>query len=262
MRRVIPAVTGALVALLPAAVLAAEEGGEAPGGSALITPSPGLFIWTVITFAILLLLLWKTAWKPLLNAVETRERGIRDAQDNARKDREQAAAMLAEQRDLVAQARRERAEALAAGQRDAERLKAEILDEARRQKEELLKQADDSKVQAEMDKAMGYYAPAATVVDDLPPYRWTGPGAGGAWLTAMGANAQKLGISGIEMRVAQVTRVDVAADHAYAVAPGRLSLTYKDGHVERAEGQLAFTLTRTPGGWKIDTQTWTGPTPG
>ena len=114
----------------------------------------------------------------------------------------------------------------------------------------------------QMDKAMGYYAPAATVVDDLPPYRWTGPGAGGAWLTAMGANAQKLGISGIEMRVSQVTRVDVAADHAYAVAPGRLSLTYKDGHVERAEGQLAFTLTKTPGGWKIDTQTWTGPTPG
>ena len=152
MRRVIPAVTGALMALLPAAALAAEEGGEAPGGSALITPSPGLFIWTVITFAILLLLLWKTAWKPLLNAVETRERGIRDAQDNARKDREQAAAMLAEQRDLVAQARRERAEALAAGQRDAERLKAEILDEARRQKEELLKQAD-AQVQAGLRQA-------------------------------------------------------------------------------------------------------------
>jgi F-type H+-transporting ATPase subunit b len=127
--------------LLPLAVLAAE-GEQAAGGSALITPAPGLFIWTVITFVILLLLLWKTAWKPLLAAVESRERTIREAQEAARKDREEAGAMLAEQRDLVTQARRERAEALAAGQRDAERLKAEILDEARRQKDELLKQAD------------------------------------------------------------------------------------------------------------------------
>jgi F-type H+-transporting ATPase subunit b len=152
MRRVTAALPGVLLALLPAAALAAEEGGEAPGGSALITPSPGLFIWTVITFAILLLLLWKTAWKPLLQAVETRERGIRDTQDAAKKDREQAAAMLAEQRELVNQARRERAEALATGQRDAERLKAEILDEGRRQKEELLKQAD-AQIQAGLRQA-------------------------------------------------------------------------------------------------------------
>jgi ketosteroid isomerase-like protein len=113
----------------------------------------------------------------------------------------------------------------------------------------------------QMDKALDYYAPSVTIVDDLAPYRWTGPGAGGAWLTAMDANAKALAITGIEMRVTQVTRVEVAADHAYAIAPGRLSFTYKDGHRERAEGQLAFTLVKTPRGWKIDTQTWAGPAP-
>jgi F-type H+-transporting ATPase subunit b len=130
--------------LLPmaAATAATGEGEQAAGGSALITPAPGLFIWTSITFLILLLVLWKTAWKPLLAAVEGRERTIRDAQESARKDREQAASMLVEQRDLVAQARRERAEAVAQGQRDAERLKAEILEEARRQRDELLKGAE------------------------------------------------------------------------------------------------------------------------
>ena len=91
-------------------------------------------------------------WKPLLAAVETRERTIRDAQDAARKDREEAGAMLAEQRELVTQARRERAEALAAGQRDAERLKAEILDEARRQQDDLLKQTD-AQIQAGLRQA-------------------------------------------------------------------------------------------------------------
>jgi len=148
MRSSLVALAGALACL----AAQASEGTEAAGGSALVTPTPGLFIWTALTFLILLVVLWKTAWKPLLGAVEGRERGIREAQESARRDREQAAAMLAEQRELVAQARRERAEALGAGQRDAERLKAEILDEARRQKEELLKQAD-AQVQAGLRQA-------------------------------------------------------------------------------------------------------------
>ena len=148
MRSSLVALAGALACL----AARASEGTEAAGGGALVTPVPGLFIWTVLTFLILLLVLWKTAWKPLLAAVEGRERGIREAQESARKDREQAAAMLAEQRELVNQARRERAEALAAGQRDAERLKAEILDEGRRQKEELLKQAA-AQVQAGLRQA-------------------------------------------------------------------------------------------------------------
>lgn len=136
-----PRLVALVGAFAPAAALASEAT-EAGGGSALVTPAPGLFIWTALTFLILLFVLWKTAWKPLLSAVEGRERTIREAQESARRDREQAASMLVEQRDLVAQARRERAEAVTQGQRDAERLKGEILDEARRQKEQLLKQAE------------------------------------------------------------------------------------------------------------------------
>ncbi len=124
-------------AMAPA--LASEGGG---GGSALITPQFGLIFWTVLTFVLLAILLGRFAWRPLLGAIEERERTIRESLEQARRDREEATALLEEHKNLMTQARRERAEAVAAGQRDAERLKLEILDEAKRQREQLLRQTD------------------------------------------------------------------------------------------------------------------------
>ena len=123
----------------------AAEGGHgdaAPSGSSLITPQVGLIFWTTLTFVILLLLLGRFAWKPLLGAIEARERGIRDALDQARREREEAAALLQQHRELINQARRERAEVVAEGQKDAARLKAEILDEAKKQRELVLQQTE------------------------------------------------------------------------------------------------------------------------
>jgi F-type H+-transporting ATPase subunit b len=74
--------------------------------------------------------------------VDAREAGIRDAIQGAQRDREEAQKILDEQRAMLTLARKERAEAVEAGRRDAERLKSEILDEARKQREQLLKQAE------------------------------------------------------------------------------------------------------------------------
>ena len=142
---------GGLAAGVSPALAADEAGG---GGATLIRPDPGLIVWTLVTFVLLLVLLRLFAWKPLLGAVEARERSIREAQEQARREREEAAGLLQEHRDLVAQARRERSEALAQGQRDAERIKAEILEEARRQKDELLRQAD-AQIEASLRQARG-----------------------------------------------------------------------------------------------------------
>ena len=128
--------------MLPA-VLAAESAFAAEGGGAnlLIQPQFGTMFWTVVIFLGVWFLLAKFAWKPLLGAVEARERGIRDHLDNARKEREEAQRLLDEHKALVAQARKERADAVEAGRRDAERVKAEILEEARVQRDQLAKQA-------------------------------------------------------------------------------------------------------------------------
>ena len=139
MRRIVT-----LLLLAPAAAgtaaVAAEEGGGG-GGNLLITPQFGLIIWTAITFVLLLLLLGKIAWKPLLGALAAREKGIQDSLDGAARDRDEAQALLAQHKELLLLARKERAEAVEAGRQDAERVKAEILDEAKRQRETLLEQS-------------------------------------------------------------------------------------------------------------------------
>jgi F-type H+-transporting ATPase subunit b len=135
-----PRTTAALIlGLAWAAQAHASEGG---GGQELIQPQLGTVFWTLLTFAIMVALLGRYAWKPLLGALEAREGSIRDSLDHARREREEAAGLLEQQRSLLTEARRERAEALAQGRRDAEKLKAEIIDEAQRQREQLLRQAD------------------------------------------------------------------------------------------------------------------------
>ena len=127
-----------------AAPVCASEGAEAgsKGGNALITPEIGLIFWTLVTFLTLLFILSKFAWGPIIKAMNAREDGIKSELDNARREREDAQRLLDDHRGLLDQARRERAEAVEAGRRDAERLKAEILDEARKQREQLMKQAE------------------------------------------------------------------------------------------------------------------------
>lgn len=137
MRRLITA--GMLLALASAA--SASEGGG--GGNALIQPQLGTIIWTTATFFILLLLLGRFAWKPLLAAVDAREKGIRDNIELARQQRDESQRILEEHKEILNQARRERAEAVEVGRRDAERIKGEILEEARRQREHLVAQTED-----------------------------------------------------------------------------------------------------------------------
>ncbi len=49
----------------------------------LVQPDPGLFIWTIVTFLVLVALLAKFAWRPLLNALESRQAAIRKSLDDA-----------------------------------------------------------------------------------------------------------------------------------------------------------------------------------
>ena len=125
---------------------------EGASGNKLIQPAFGLSFWTLLTFLLLLLLLGKFAWGPLIAAIKTREDAIRGDIDDARKQRDDAAGMLAEQKELNREALRQRAEAVAAGQKDAERVKAEIVEEARQQREQLLKQAREQ-IEAETRQA-------------------------------------------------------------------------------------------------------------
>lgn len=117
----------------------------------------------------------------------------------------------------------------------------------------------DAVNRGDMPTAFAAFTASPTIVEDLPPYRWQGPGTPQAWIAGMGANAEAHGITAINMRLAPATRIDVTDDRAYVIVPGLLSFKLTDGHSEHANGFLTVLLQRTGGDWKIDTLIWSGP---
>ena len=57
----------------------------------LVQPDPGLYVWTIATFLVLVALLARFAWRPLLEALERRKESIRKSLDDARQAREEVA---------------------------------------------------------------------------------------------------------------------------------------------------------------------------
>src|SRR5437588_5480970 len=72
------------ITLTPAAGLA-QEGGTGK----LLSPQFDLGIWTIVIFVALLLVLWKTAWKPMLEGLHKRESSIRGSIEEAQRTREE-----------------------------------------------------------------------------------------------------------------------------------------------------------------------------
>ncbi len=106
--------------------------------ASLIEPAVGLIFWTTLTFILLLVLLGKFAWKPILNAIKTREKGIEDAlasAENALKDMRE---LKSNNEKILAEARAER---------------DNLLKEARDTKEAIIAEAK-SKSQAEADRIL------------------------------------------------------------------------------------------------------------
>ncbi len=141
-----------LAAALP--LLAQEEHGEsAGGGGGLFAINPGLVIWTWVIFLILLFVLRKWAWGPILGALEARERRIQEALDGASREREEAAQLLAQQRKLLDESRDQAQQILADGRKAGERLRTELLEEARRQREQIVENAKGD-IERERDQAL------------------------------------------------------------------------------------------------------------
>jgi len=109
-------------------------------GKFLITPDPGLILWTIVTFLALAWVLKRFAWKPILAIIEAREKNIQEALEDSKRAREAADEALAKNRELMAQTRGEAAKIVAEGQKEAERIRAEILAKARAETTTVLEQ--------------------------------------------------------------------------------------------------------------------------
>jgi F-type H+-transporting ATPase subunit b len=115
----------------------------------LLIPSFGLIFWTLLVFLIVLWLLKKYAWKPILNSLNTREKSISDSLATAERVRAEMAQLKSENEALLAQAREERATML----KEARNTKDRIINEAKEQaKTEAGKIITDARAAIEVQK--------------------------------------------------------------------------------------------------------------
>jgi F-type H+-transporting ATPase subunit b len=105
--------------------------------------NPGLILWTIITFVIVLLILRATAWKPLLAALTAREEQIRSSLQDAREAQQKAQQLLDDHRKQLALAEEQSQRIIKQGRDMAERLKAEILEKAQGSATFMVAQAKD-----------------------------------------------------------------------------------------------------------------------
>ncbi len=130
-----------------------QEAAEAGHELGPFTPEPGLLIWTLVVFGILMALLWKFGWPALLKLVEEREARIAKQLAEAERANAEAARLLEEHRQALAAARAEAQEIIATAKAVAQKEREQLLARTREEQEQLLERARRD-IEAEKEKAI------------------------------------------------------------------------------------------------------------
>ena len=128
----------------------------------LVTPDIGLIFWTTISFAILYFILAKFAWKPILGAVTEREKSIKDALSAAKKAKEEMANLKADNEKILNEAKLQRESLL----KEAREIKSKIIADAESEATEKAKKlVESAKIAIENEKSAAMKELQNTVVD-------------------------------------------------------------------------------------------------
>ncbi len=107
----------------------------------MLSINPGLMIWTFIIFLLLLVILAKVAWKPLIASLKTRENAIADSLSRAEQARADAERLIAENKQERAKAEEEVQKALKEGRLYAEQMRRDLVEKAKEEAQRMLTQA-------------------------------------------------------------------------------------------------------------------------
>jgi F-type H+-transporting ATPase subunit b len=118
-----------------------------------LTVDGGLMFWTIVVFLLLLAILKKFAWPAVLGAVEAREKALEEQLAEAGRNRAEAAALLAEHKKLVGDARAQAGSILAEARTAADKERAVALEKTKLEQAELLERAR-REIAAERDRAV------------------------------------------------------------------------------------------------------------
>jgi F-type H+-transporting ATPase subunit b len=113
----------------------------------------GLFIWQVVIFVGLIFLLKKFAWKPILDAVNEREQGIKNALESAESARNEMQNLQADNQRILQEARAERDAMLKDAREMKEKMVADAKNEAQEQGQKMIEQAKAA-IESEKNAAM------------------------------------------------------------------------------------------------------------
>jgi F-type H+-transporting ATPase subunit b len=119
----------------------------------LVQPDPGLFIWTILTFLALLGLLAKFAWRPLLDALESRQQAIRKALDDAQQAKQELERLEQESAQIIRKARADAEAIITQSRADADRLREELRQKAKAEADGILRNAE-RQIQLETGRAI------------------------------------------------------------------------------------------------------------
>ena len=119
----------------------------------LVQPDPGLFIWTIVTFLVLVALLAKFAWRPLLEALEGRRATIVKALDDAQRAQQELERLQRESAAIVNAARVDAEAIVSRSRADADQLREELKLKARAEAAAIVKNAE-KQIQMETARAL------------------------------------------------------------------------------------------------------------
>jgi F-type H+-transporting ATPase subunit b len=130
-----------------------SSGQSGGGGNFLVTPDVGLMIWTLVAFAITLLILRKFAFPRIAEALDRRRRAIEESIDAAERTRQEADRILAEYRERLREAREQAEDIVVRARKAGERLEDEAKEDANRTREELMERTR-KEIEAETRRAI------------------------------------------------------------------------------------------------------------
>ena len=119
----------------------------------LVQADPGLFIWTILTFLVLVALLARFAWRPLLAALERRQAEIAKSLEDAQRAKQELERLQRESAQIIATARSEAEAIVSRSRSDAEQLREDIKQKSRAEAAAIVKNAE-RQIQLETARAL------------------------------------------------------------------------------------------------------------
>lgn len=120
----------------------------------------------------------------------------------------------------------------------------------------VVKQFIDGFNSGEVDKALAACAPVAHIIDEFPPFAWSGEGACAIWANDYVADASKKGLTDGVVTLHPAKHIFIEGDKAYVVAPTDYVYKLNGKPAGQSGATLTAALARIDGAWRITQWSW------